>query len=50
MGKKGNFGIFHNINAGMSAAGASQPDGQITDSCPSPFAKIFRFTADPNQH
>jgi hypothetical protein len=24
-------------------------DGQITESCPAPFAKIFRFAADPNQ-
>src|ERR1700694_4149724 len=25
------------------------PDGQITDSCPAPLRKIFRFSADPNQ-
>src|ERR1700694_954737 len=25
------------------------PDGQITDSCPAPPRKIFRFSADPNQ-
>jgi hypothetical protein len=25
------------------------PDGQITESCPAPFAKIFSFSPDPNQ-
>src|SRR5882757_9339497 len=25
------------------------PDGQITESCPAPPQKIFRFSADPNQ-
>jgi hypothetical protein len=25
------------------------PDGQITESCPAPFAKIFSFLPDPNQ-
>jgi hypothetical protein len=25
------------------------PDGQISESCPVPFAKIFGFAADPNQ-
>jgi hypothetical protein len=25
------------------------PDGQITKSCPAPFAKIFPFRLDPNQ-
>jgi hypothetical protein len=25
-------------------------DGQITESCPAPFAKIFRFALTPNQH
>jgi hypothetical protein len=24
------------------------PDGQITESCPAPLRKIFRFSADPN--
>jgi hypothetical protein len=27
----------------------SPPDGQITESCPAPFAKIFSFAPDPNQ-
>jgi hypothetical protein len=26
------------------------PDGQITESCPAPFAKKFRFALTPNQH
>jgi hypothetical protein len=26
------------------------PDGQITESCPAPFAKIFRFAIYPNQN
>jgi hypothetical protein len=29
--------------------GPSQPDGQITESCPAPPRKIFRFSPDPNQ-
>src|ERR1700694_522600 len=32
-----------------SYAFANLPDGQITDSCPAPPRKIFRFSADPNQ-
>jgi hypothetical protein len=32
-----------------SYASADLPDGQITDSCPAPLRKIFRFSANPNQ-
>jgi hypothetical protein len=40
----------HPYEPGFSCKrGRNLPDGQITESCPAPFAKKFRFAADPNQ-
>jgi hypothetical protein len=55
--RKGRIGndaaFFHELcSAGFEwhvCDSVAQPDGQISESCPAPIAKIFCFAADPNQ-